>query len=743
MENRTIELLAPAGSRDSFVAAMAAGADAIYVGGSQYGARAYAKNFTEEELLWAIDYAHLFGKRVYMTVNTLMKDQELQELPEYLAPYYAAGLDAVIVQDLGAVAVIRNCFPKLDIHASTQMTITSAEGVLLMEELGIRQVVPARELSLTEIKDIAERTHASIECFIHGAMCYSYSGKCLFSSLIGGRSGNRGRCAQPCRLPYEVLKQQQKISGSNEQYVLSLKDMCTIELIPELIQAGITSFKIEGRMKRPEYVAGVTRMYRKYIDLYLSLSEHASQSEKLSLPEKRDYQVARKDYEELIRLYTRSGSSKGYYLQKNGRDMLTLQKPNYETDEEDKFQELYEVYVNQMKKISAQAEVILKKHQPAYMRLMSGKTAVEVLGETVQEALNHPLEQENVLKQMHKTGNTDIELTHVSLAMDMDVFMPVKQLNELRRNGIEKLMAEMLAGCKRHDSKPQTAPVGEEGYAQEEQKHAASPCLSAYVETKSVLQSLCRIDGIQRFYISYADMEQPEEAVRLAKQAGKEVYLALPVICRHYDEAKKARLLKLIRQKEVRGVSVQNYEWLYLLQQAGYQGDIVADYYLYTMNGRAEEQLRAFGCQHFTAPVELNEKELWHMDRHNSEMLIYGYLPMMVTAQCIKKTLTGCSHQAGTELSLRDRYQKSLHVKNCCSECYNVIYNSVPLSLHKELSKLKSMQFAGLRLSFTKETAEEAAQIAKWYASAINDGTPREALTLAEYTKGHFARGVE
>ena len=259
---REIEILAPAGSYESLKAAIAAGADAVYVGGNRFGARAYANNFSEEELLEAIDYVHLHGKKIYLTVNTLLKEKELErELYSYLLPYYRQGLDAVIVQDPGVLRFVREYFPSLPIHASTQMTITGADGARFMEEQGVERIVTARELSLQEIKEISEKTSLEIESFVHGALCYCYSGQCLYSSLLGGRSGNRGQCAQPCRLPYKV--------DGKTSYVMSLKDLCTVEFIPDLAEAGIYSFKIEGRMKKPEYVAAVTSIYRKYADLYL------------------------------------------------------------------------------------------------------------------------------------------------------------------------------------------------------------------------------------------------------------------------------------------------------------------------------------------------------------------------------------------------------------------------------------------------------------------------------------------
>lgn len=258
---RKAEILAPAGSYESFRAAILAGADAVYAGGPRFGARAYAKNFSKEQMLAAIDEAHLHGRKFYLTVNTLLKEPEMAELFAYLEPFYNGGLDAVIVQDLGVFSFVRRWFPDMEIHVSTQMTVTGSEGAAFLKERGATRVVPARELSLEEVRRMKKETGMEIECFVHGALCYCYSGQCLMSSLIGGRSGNRGQCAQPCRLPYGA--------NGEKRYLLSPKDICTLDLIPDLIDAGIDSFKLEGRMKRPEYVAGVTGMYRKYTDLYL------------------------------------------------------------------------------------------------------------------------------------------------------------------------------------------------------------------------------------------------------------------------------------------------------------------------------------------------------------------------------------------------------------------------------------------------------------------------------------------
>lgn len=323
---KPVELLAPAGNPAAFYGAVKAGADAVYLGSQRFGARAYAENFTEEELLACIRYGHIMGCKLYLTVNTLMKEEELDELYNHIHPLYESGLDGVIVQDFGALRLLRESFPALKLHASTQMTLCSSFGAELIKSLGACRMVPARELCLEELRAIRQKVDIELETFIHGAMCYSYSGQCLFSSILGGRSGNRGRCAQPCRLPYCVETDGHR---SREQYFLSLKDMCTLEHIPKLIEAGIDSFKIEGRMKKPEYAAGVTAIYRKYIDRCYELREKygAEEAEKRFLPEKADHRI-------LTTLYIRSQVQDGYYFKKNGREMVTLDSPAYSAADE-------------------------------------------------------------------------------------------------------------------------------------------------------------------------------------------------------------------------------------------------------------------------------------------------------------------------------------------------------------------------------------------------------------------------
>ena len=421
-----VELLAPAGSYESFLGAIHAGADAVYLGGVKYGARAFAENFDEETLCRAIYYAHLFDRKVYLTLNTLMKQSELDEVEEFLMPFYNAGLDGVIVQDLGLMSFLKRTFPLLELHISTQMAVTGPYSVRMLREEGAVRVVPARELSLKEM-ELLKKEGLEIETFIHGAMCYCYSGQCFFSSFLGGRSGNRGKCAQSCRLPYQVNLADKGISKvKKEEYPLSLKDMCSIELVPELIRAGIDSFKIEGRMKRPEYVAGVTAIYRKYIDLCYKNNLQSIKVEK-------------QDWEALKSLYIRTDIQDGYYKRHNGKEMVTIHKPSYSGIDEEFAASIYERYVKQPLKAEVSGFVTLKKGQPAALQLMFKDQVVYLEGNVVDSAQKRPVSREDVEKQMNKTGNTDFVFSFLETDMDEDIFIPLKAINELRRQAFEEL----------------------------------------------------------------------------------------------------------------------------------------------------------------------------------------------------------------------------------------------------------------------------------------------------------------
>lgn len=425
------ELLAPAGKMECLIAAINAGADAIYLAGQEFGARASAQNFTEEELIKGLDLAHIHGKKIYLTLNTLIKEREWDRLDSFLRPLYDAGLDGVIIQDLGLISFLKEKFPKLELHASTQMTVTGVYGTEFLKKQGIVRVVPARELSLAEIKVIKEKTDIEIECFIHGAMCYCYSGQCLFSSYLGGRSGNRGRCAQPCRLSYTVGYDNKYIKKDEVQYPLSLKDMCTVTCIDKLIEAGIDSFKIEGRLKSPEYVAGVTSIYRKYIDQYFDEGR---------------IKVDRKDVELLSKLYIRSGLGEGYYFRHNSDEMITKLNPSYNESNEEINERIKGKFIKPVDKVKVYGVVTLVPGEAASIILKCDDQVVYCDGDTVMEAQNRPLTEDDVVKQLMKTGESLFEFEKLDVQMEDNCFMPVKCLNELRRKAFEELKEAIVNG---------------------------------------------------------------------------------------------------------------------------------------------------------------------------------------------------------------------------------------------------------------------------------------------------------
>ena len=422
------ELLAPAGNYESMTGAFAAGADAVYLGGTRFGARAYADNFDEEQTVKAIHYAHLHGKKIYMTINTLVKEQEIALLGEFVQPYADAGLDGAIVQDFGVACYLREHFPKIALHASTQMAVTGVYGAQMLKQAGFTRVVPARELGLSEMTNIHQKADIEVEAFIHGAMCYSYSGMCLFSSIVGGRSGNRGRCAQPCRLAYKMDSDQETC------YPLSLKDMCTVEILPKLIDAGISSFKIEGRMKKPEYVAGVTAIYRKYIDRYLADPTAA-------------YHVEKKDMEMLRSLYLRTDISEGYYEQHNGRNMITISEPGYHGSSEELLARIRAEYLNTEKKIPIKLLGRFKPGEPSYIELTAENVQIHVTGNIVQYAQKRPMTAADIEKQLDRMGNSPFVLSEMKVELEeteQGLFIPVSELNDLRRQACEELEKRLL-----------------------------------------------------------------------------------------------------------------------------------------------------------------------------------------------------------------------------------------------------------------------------------------------------------
>jgi putative protease len=753
------ELLAPAGSWEGMEAAFLAGADAVYIGGKNFGARAYANNLDDEKMADAIDYAHLHQKKLYLTVNTLVKDGEMeQSLYEYLAPLWERGLDAVIVQDLGVLSFIRENFPGLSIHASTQMAVTGPEGAQMLKQLGADRIVTARELSLEEIRRIYETSHIEIESFIHGALCYSYSGMCLFSSILGGRSGNRGRCAQPCRLPYDVYEQGRRLNSSEARYLLSPKDMCTIELLPRILEAGVYSLKIEGRMKKPEYAAGVTRIYRKYLDKCLTSAD--------------GYKVAREDYEELAALYQRDGFNKGYYQIHNGKEMMAVRNQKL-TDKkghlaEEKSRELYEKLKREYLGISQQEPVKgtlrMRTGEPSVLTLECRNHRVCVQGEAAQAAVRQPLSEARVREQMRKTGNTPFYFEELAITIEGDVFLPMQNLNEMRRSGLDKLKEELLAPYRRKETE---ISVKER---KPEKNVCQTPVLYVSVETEEQFREVLSFPEVQGIYwdMSMAAVhglaDTADKMLQRTKQAGKECYLSLPYIVRGDVLEKESAVLQSLADKGMDGFLVRNLESYALLKKLGLEKQAVLDYVLYSFNNRAEAFWETEGVKRQTIPLELNEKELRQRENGNSEMIIYGRYPMMISAQCLKKTTGSCDHK-NSQTELKDRYGQEFPVKCYCSFCYNVIYNSIPTGLLKESQAVKKLGVPSVRLAFSTEDGKTAREMTVLFAGVylhthtltygtyarpqgMHHGMPygynqKNPPYVPEFTKGHFKRGVE
>ena len=702
MRNRDFELLAPAGNINIFKAVIEAGADAVYVGGSMFGARAYANNFDEEELLYAIDYAHLKGVKVYLTVNTLLKNDEIEKLYDYLLPFYERGLDAVLVQDLGALKLIHDRFPDLAIHTSTQMTVTGIDGVRFLKQFGVQRVVMAREVSLAEMKEIHEKCGMEIEAFVHGALCYSYSGQCLFSSMLGGRSGNRGRCAQPCRLPYCV-------GNKKDTYILSLKDMCGIKDLQKLKESGVYSLKIEGRMKQAGYASGVVAYYRRYID---SMKE-----------------VSDKDYKNIAGLGNRCGFIDKYYFEHNGTDMVTFEKPNFVSDASDE--------LPQFSKIKIQGKLTLKEAEPGALTVSCGGYRFTSYMDPVSHALKAPAERKNVAERISKTGDTPFEFENIDITMDNDIFVPNGALNKLRREAIEGLQNEILTQYKRTAS----ASYGWKSKKTSEIKPSGDPKMIASVRDGKQLYRLLEYDNISEIYIDSSKygrrdfVKEFSDDVFCVNNAEKKAYLALPVIFRRSTRDYFETISDQLKKIDFEGFIVRNYEEFFWVKTRFAGKKIVTDHNMYTYNDMAKSMFFDNGADADTMPLELNQKEINRRNNKGSQMIIYGYYPLMVSAQCVHKNSYKCDRTPQITY-LKDRYNKIFPVWNNCSECYNIIYNSCPTVLFNNMQKIKNAGIDALRLDFTFEKPEEIDTVMAAFESNSADG-------IKEYTNGHFKRGVE
>jgi putative protease len=869
---RTIEILAPAGSYEGMKAAMNAGCDAVYIGGNSFGARAYANNLEEETLLRAIDEAHIRDKSLYLTVNTLLKEKErVDDLYQFLDKFYLHGLDAVIVQDVGVMHFVHRHFPELPIHASTQTTITMAEGANLLKDIGVTRLVTARELGLEEIKEIRNNTNLEIETFVHGALCYCYSGQCLMSSMIGGRSGNRGRCAQPCRMPYQFHSKDKLLSNQKDSYLLSPKDINTIAIIPDLVEAGIDSFKIEGRMKRPEYAAAVSFLYRKYVDLYFSLG-------------KEDYNlfIQKNDFDKdmimLQDVYNRGGFSEGYGLTYHGKKMMSMHRPNHSgvligevkdikgnqvsiaVKEEINAQDILEIrhqgeeefeftvkdphkigdilrtnfgvrrdekerkpnatdkrkddrskefkqsgpqkkkivgpalaigdpvyrtknnalldrlgkeYLEKNLRLGIKGRLSAKLGQRLALTIAYKEIQVSVYQDVVQEAVNQPITKDKLSASIEKLGDTLFYFEELEINSDQNIFVPVAWLNEIRRESISKLQEEIVKSYRRKDETKLQGFKEFESHCETEnivtaagvkdktieddskvRKITASKdnmgmCIS--VQTDEQFKAALAIKEISAIYVDFDSYERSNilTMANAASQQGKEYYITLPHICRKSEYLRlKRELYEIIENKNIAGFIVKNFEEIAMLDSLKLVGkvQIILNYNMYTYNSEAKQFWREKGIHHFTAPVELNHQELRALTVTDSDMIVYGHLPLMVSSQCLFDNTGGCQKGKGGEYQhaghLTDRLGKKFLVQANCRGCYNIIYNGQALSLLKQDKEIMSLQPKNLRLDFTMETPEMMKQIVTAFVDTYYYGKSNS-IQLSEYTTGHFKRGVE
>lgn len=801
------ELLSPVGSIESLYAAVNNGCDCVYLGGKLFSARQYAENFSIEELEKACNYCHLRNVKVYVTVNTIYKEKEMKEFMQFVKLLYCIGVDALIIQDLGAAHFIHENFKDFKLHASTQLTTNCLEDVNFLYENGFQRVVLSRELSLKEIQNITSHTEAEIETFVHGALCVSYSGRCLMSSILGGRSGNRGKCAQTCRLPYTLCKEFDKIK---EGYLICPKDIQTVAILPELIQANITSFKIEGRMKNPEYVAGVTAIYRKYMDLYFEN------------PDK--YEVEEKDIKILLQLFNRGGFTQGYYKTHSGSSMISVERPKtwglkagfvdsynakqgrvtIRTRESFVAGDGIEIWTQKephtgsnISKVSKAGEyinlaisgdiskndVVYKTHdkllsdtlkktwekdvrkKPIFGQLKvhigepiaykiwdnEGNYACET-GEIVQKAQSQPIAKEKLKQQAAKMGNTPFEIQDIEIVGDEAVYISIGNLNEVRRNAAEALEKAIIKRTKRNytesfDLNP------------EQKEFISTKKLNVLVSDKFQFGIVSSCEKVNSIYFELCeDFENNlEKYIEKCKKNHIQLYAALPNIHRNYIKQIYGNFIKKLKSSAIDGFLIRSLGQLKEMKETGKK--IAIDYTMNVLNNKAVEFWKEKGAHTVCVSLELNLQEMNVMADKDCEMIIYGYLPLMTTHQCPigafdgdKKEGMYCEKKGTKELYyLKDRKGIKFPLMPNCKECVCTILNGKPLFTLKFFDEILESSTGFVRLSFTKEGPRHTEKILSAYCEMLeNPKNPStetkillEEMSEKGSTKGHFFRGIE
>ena len=780
-----IEILAPAGSMESLIAAMNKGADAVYLGGNKFSARAYASNFDNDNMIKAVDYVHSYGAKVYVTLNTILKENEIEEAVRYVGFLYEIGVDAIILQDLGLFKRIKEEFPDFEIHASTQMTIHNGEGALFFKEKGFHRIVLSRELSIDEVKYISKDLGIETEIFVHGALCISYSGQCLMSSMIGGRSGNRGRCAQPCRMEYTLKGIN---SGERKAYLLSPKDTCTIENVKDIIDSGTYSLKIEGRMKRAEYVAGVVDNYKKAVEKELYKTE---------------YNV-NKGKRELLQLFNRGGFSNAYLHKNLGKDMMSFNHPRntgvplgkieksgeiilkenialgdgfrfrdtgfninkiikdglevkeakrgekvkifpkaYKIGDEifkslDKklFESLEDSLKPYNRKIDLTAKVSFKISEPLKLIVTYNDKEYTFLGEIVDKAEKKPLSKERIIEALSKSSDSVFKLNEIEFINFEDGFLRISDVNNLRREALESIQKSITKSYRRK------RPEKNDKIKEEINKKVSFDIMYQCI-TKEQLKAILEegaTDIIIDVFNRDKDALKIQDIINLYEEKNVNIYLKIPNIIKSEFNT----VVNLIEK-------VKNYIKGIVTVNAGiirkYQNEliIIGDYKLNIINSEA---LKFYQKEiHVpTLSLELNRKEIKTMlkgNKGNIQGIVYGKTELMISEYCPigstfgeKSSCKDCNLACTRDkFTLIDRMNEKFRVMTDIF-CRSYILNPSPLNLIEEKEDLVSLGVNSFRVEFRDESYNEVKKVFKMIRH-------EEEINSKEYTKGHYRRGIE
>ncbi len=656
----------------------------------------------------AIDYAHSRGKSVYLTVNTLLKNVEMERmLYDFLSFYYSAYIDGIIVQDFGIFSFCRKFFPNLPLHASTQMNIASPSGARFIMEQGACRIVPARELSIPEIAFIHEALpNLEIEVFLHGALCVCYSGQCLMSSMIGGRSGNRGACAQPCRKKYSVTDDRGQKLGEDGYYI-SPKDLCGLYALPRLHEAGVTSYKIEGRLKNEAYVAGVVSVYREYFDRILEQGTA-------------DYTVDEKDLKRLLSYGNRGGSTDKYFDMRNDVSMIDPAVGSFRQDE-------HSIDITE-KKRQVDAVLSITVGEPLSMNVTYGTKTVSVEGETVEPARSKATTADEVRDKLVKTGEEAFDFGELRIEIEGELFVPMKHIKEIRRRAFE-VMSGLLGKEYFHREKIPYEPL-----EVHETGELGSPLLYVSVENKDQLFAVKRHGFVRGIYL-------PEHLLSEICDDDFEYYFRLPVVIRSDDTDRVGGLIKK-HEDLLSGVIADSYDALGLLDTMSYPKEkIYFGERLYSYSDRTVTAFEDLGYDRQFVPMELNEKELSHRKNSGSTMEIYGQTVVMVMANCPARRFYGCKEKPYTRIDLTDDRGAVFSVVNHCDSCTNYVYNSLPMSLLGDGKKIRALGPARLLMNFVFEEPKDVGELLDIYKKEYLDGM--DVRTDHNVTRGHFKRGVQ